>query len=320
MKTLKHTLTAVALLISCYAAQAQNNTNEIVITGTRFTYPLFEKWISLYKKEHPDLHIRIASKGTKSADSANLFINAHRLTDNELPGLTTEAIARYALLPVANSQNKLLSIYGSRGIKSKELKKLFFEKYDPAEPDAEQKPNKQLKGYQPVFYTRAQKACAPITFAAYYGFEQENLVGNQLGGDDKHLIQAVLSDSAGVTYNVLSFIYDLNTRKVKEGLGIIPLDLNNNGKLDENEQIYGTIDQLITYLESTTNPGLPFEQVTLSYKKGQNNTKSIEEFISWIRSKGQLNNHEFGYALLSEKDLQTKLNPVSPAKTIAKQN
>ncbi|POY36608.1 hypothetical protein C3K47_09540 [Solitalea longa] len=319
MKTLKHMLSAFALLAIGYSAQAQNTTNEIVITGTRFVYPVIEKWITLYKNEHPDVKIRIAVKGTKSADSANLFINAHHLTEAEFSGFETLAVARYALLPVANSQNKLLSIYGSRGIKTKELKKLFFEKYDPAEPDAEQKPNKQLKGYQPVFYTRAQKACVPITFSAFYGFEQENLVGEQLGGDDKHLIQAVLNDSAGVTYNVLNFIYDLNTRKVKEGLDIIPLDLNNNGKLDENEQIYGTIDQLISYIETTPNPGLPFEQVTLSYKKEQSNAKSIEEFINWIRAKGQLNNHEFGYALLSQKDLQTKVNS-STVKTIAKQN
>lgn len=321
MKKFKYPIAILALagLWQTAAAQTSSTDNQIVITGTRFTYPLVEKWIWEFKQEHPEIAIRIASKGSKAADSANFFINAHTLSVDEKKTRETVSISRYALLPVTNSKNKLVEVYGNKGIKSKDIKKLFFEVYDPAEPDAEQKILKELKGFKPVVYTRAQQACAPVTFAHYYGFEQENIVGKQLGGDDKHLILAVLNDSAGVTYNVPNYIYDLSTRKVKEGISIIPLDLNNNGRLDDNERIYQTIDDFIASLESSYTHNLPFENVTASYKKdGSATSKSIETFLNWVRSKGQSYSHQFGFAVLNEKDLISS-SGTNQQKSIAKQ-
>lgn len=97
---------ALAGLWQTTAAQTPFSENQIVITGTRFTYPLVEKWIWEFKQEHPEIAIKIVSKGTKAADSANFFINAHTLSVDEKKNRESVAIARYALLPVANSKHK----------------------------------------------------------------------------------------------------------------------------------------------------------------------------------------------------------------------
>lgn len=282
-----------ALQIS-YAQKPENG--KVIITGSRFTYPLLEKWIEEFKKEYPEVPFRILVRGNSNADSANLIINAHKLHPEEIRGGNYVVnIGKYALLPVANAKNPLVPEWNKKGLKVKQLKKMFFLKVDPYQ-EAEEPIIKQKKGYEPTVYTRAQKACAPITYARHYGFEQEHILGKVIGGDDKHLITAIENDTNGITYNNLGFIYDLRTRKVKPSISVVPLDLNGNGKLDQEENIYGTLDELIQQLETQKLPLIVTEQVNITYP-GQINesNRNLTLFIGWILNNGQKFNHEFGF-------------------------
>ena len=292
MKTkISFILTILSLLFTSAFAQ---KSDKVIVTGSRFTYPLLEKWIAEFKKEYPNVQFHLIARGNLGTDSANLVINAHKLHPEEIKGGTYVVnVGRYALLPVANIKNPAFEEWNVKGIKEKELKKLFFHKYDPfAEEQAKGKPKTK---YQPTIYTRAQKACAPISFARNYGFEQEDIIGKVIGGDDHHLISAIEKDTNGLTYNNLGFIYDLKTRKVKSKLAVVPVDFNNNGKLDIDEKIYDNLDQLITAIE--TNPKLAAtEYVNISYA-GQviETNPNVKLFLNWILTNGQKYNHELGF-------------------------
>ncbi len=217
-------------VIALHSVKAQSN--KIIVTGSRFTYPLLEKWIAEYKKVNPSANIKVNPRGGPETDSANLIINAHELSATEVKaGFKTLNVNRYILLTVANSKSDFAKQYSVSGIKDKELKKLFFEKWDPFEETEAKDKKKKEKAptHTTTLYTREQIACAPTTFARHYGFEQKDLIGKGIAGDDKHLILAVLKDTNGVTYNNLGMIYDLSTRKVKQGLTVIPEDLRQSG-------------------------------------------------------------------------------------------
>ena len=51
--------------------------------------------------------------------------------------------------------------------------------------------------------------------------------------------------------NNLNFVYDLDTRKPYTGIEVIPIDLN--GKIDPDENFYGTLDDIMkaTTMENT---------------------------------------------------------------------
>ena len=277
---------------------AQSN-DKIIITGSRFTYPLLNKWILEFNKEYPDIKFHVIARGNVGVDSAHLVINAHKLRDEEIKGGTYVIdIARYALLPVANVKNPALHSWNKFGIKSKDFKKLFFQKYDILENAQNDKLRSKAKDklqFKPTIYTRAQKACATISFARNYGFEQQDILGKLIGGDDHHLISAIEKDTNGITYNNLGFIYDLKSRTLKNSLAIIPIDFNNNEILDPEEQIYQNLDQLIQKLEAE--PDLAtVEYVNLSYA-GQvvATNKNVKLFLDWVLSKGQKFNHDLGF-------------------------
>ena len=91
-----------------FAQKPENG--KIIITGSRFAYPLVEKWIAEFKKEYPEVPFRIIARGGTNVDSANLIINAHKLRTEEIKaGNYVVNIGRYALLPVANARNPLVA-------------------------------------------------------------------------------------------------------------------------------------------------------------------------------------------------------------------
>lgn len=266
----------------------------IIITGSRFTYPLIEKWKLEFQKQYPDVQIKIIPRGSINADSAHLIINAHKLKPEEIKGGNYVInIARYAILPVANSQMPLLKQWNEKGLKIKALKDLYFLKADEYERT---ETKKKAAGYQPTLYTRAQKACAPISFARKYGFVQDDILGKPIGGDDRHLITAIELDTNGITYSSINLIYNLDTRKPKDKIIPIPLDINSNGKIDEEERFYTDLDKAIVFLQSPKAKDIAIEHVNITYPAQvvlQN--PNLKIWIEWILTQGQRYNTEMGF-------------------------
>jgi phosphate transport system substrate-binding protein len=307
---MKIKITSIALLSLFFGLSVRAQQSEkIIVTGSRFTYPLLEKWIVEYKKINPSLNIKINPRGGPDTDSANLIINAHELSEKEIkPGFKVIDVNRYVLVTVANSKSEFAKEYSGKGIKDKEIKKFFFEKWDPfEEEEAKKKKSKAKEGNKTVLYTREQIACAPTTFARHYGFEQKDLVGKGIAGDDKHLIYAVLKDSNGVTYNNLGLVYDLQTRKIKTGLTIIPADLNNNGKLEEEEKFYNTLDEAIAKIEEKNYSEIVVGNVNFSFPQDVAANKDLYNFISWVLNEGAKYNHQYGFLDQNKTSLNKQL-------------
>lgn len=288
-------------LISTYSHAQTAANGKVLVTGSRFTYPLVEQWIAGFKKVYPEVEVRILPRGSASADSGNLIINAHKLVATEIkPNYTVVNIGRYAILPIANPNSAFAREHVSRGIREKEIQHYFFQEYDGFHDDSreakEAKKRKAKTQFEPVIYTREQKACVPQAFSNFYGHNQENIRGKGITGEDKHMIPAVKKDTNGLSYNVLNWIYDLNTRKVIDGIAIVPIDFNDNNKLDENETIYGNLDELISKIEAGKAPEIPVEYVNIQYPSQFNDkTENLKLFLQYILNEGQKLNHQFGF-------------------------
>jgi phosphate transport system substrate-binding protein len=70
-------------------------------------------------------------------------------------------------------------------------------------------------------------------------------------------------------------VYDLQTRKQKPGVKIVPVDLNGNGKVDSDENFYDTLDQLIQKLESSHVDLPPVGQMVFVYKRDKPEVKLL---------------------------------------------
>ena len=116
-------------------------------------------------------------------------------------------------------------------------------------------------------YTRSDSCGAAETWAQYLGGKnQEDLKGVGVYGDPG-LAEAVRKDLLGIGYNNLGYAYDFKTGLPLDGLFIIPIDVNENGKVDPGENLK-TKSQAIQ-ADQFGNLSLPSGKGSLSRDEGE---------------------------------------------------
>lgn len=287
---MKKKILAVVLGVVSVAAFAQSTSTSadakstIKLRGTRLTYPIVRKWASEFSAKYPNITIEVGSK--VSADSIDLEVVAFQFDKSRLTGEKQSLILnRYAQVPIANCQRPNLANLQAKGFTDGDFKKVYFST----------EPGQVAVGKSPItVYKREKPACAAISFANHYSSNPNSTSGIGISGDDSDLSKAVKRDVNGLSYNNLGFIYNTKTRKVADSLAVIPLDLNENGKVDADEQIYATLDEVLNFIEKTNSPKFVTDGVNVIFKK-DNPNPNVKLFINWILTEGQQYNHEFGF-------------------------
>jgi len=298
MKTNQTVLLLFVLFLAATSIQAQQTEHKtIVINGTKFTYPLVEKWITEYAKVNPTVTIQLSSKST-GTESVDLSIIAHHPANNELKE-NQEIIytGRYGLLPVTNRNNPILTT-AKKGLTKKEIDKLFFEVTDIDNDQEIEKPK-----FRATIYSRENKACASTTLAGYFGHVSSEIRGRKVLGDDIYLLSAIRKDSIGITFNNLGYLFDTGSRKLKDGIALLPLDL----KKETRNINTGDLDDVISILEKNKVETIPVEKIGFIYSQ-QTAGKEISDFLKWVLADGQKYNHSEGFLNLDKQDLTEQNN------------
>jgi phosphate transport system substrate-binding protein len=164
-----------------------------------------------------------------------------------------------------------------------------------------------IKSAAPVrVYTRSDACGAAESWAKYFGKKQEDLQGVGVFGDPG-LALAVQKDPLAIGYNNIGYAYDAKTKKPNPGLKILPLDLNNNGKIDPDEDFYNTLDDIVNAIAAGKYPSPPARDLYF-VTSGKPSKKVVVEFIKWVLTEGQKYVHESGYIKLSKEKLDAGLN------------
>lgn len=299
MKTKYFSKLFLALLFLSTGLAAQNSDNNpILISGTKFTYPLIEKWITEYTKINPNVQLKLVQSKANTQDP-DLNVIAHFPQKDELKENDGIVYAgRYALLPVTNSKNPFLTSIAKKGLNKKDIDKLFFEAFNYGDDQKKEKPKLPA-----TIYARENHSCASTALAGYFGHESSEIKGKKVLGDDIYLLSAVKKDTIGITYNNLGYLFDINTRKLKDGIALLPLDL----KKDEKNVLSGNVDDAITLLERSQIETIPVVNFGFVYSQ-QNIRKEVSDFLKWVLTDGQKYNHGFGFLNLNKEVLAEQSN------------
>lgn len=279
----------VLALILATNISAQENT--IYIKSAKFVSPLLEKWIQEYKKVNPSADIQIAGKQIKAEDAQlNLIIN----DNNTQQTGRVSFIGRYAVLPVTTSGSPILKELSDKKLNKKRLNDLFFEK-DLLDD------SKSKEKYTATVYSGNNETSVASVFASHFGYDNSSLKGKKISGDDIFLLNAIQKDNTGITFNSLAYLYDINTRQLKKGLSILPLDIKKEHReaLDSNN-----IDEVVALLEATNVDLIPVENISFAYAK---NNSEVNAFVKWVLENGQSYNNQYGFLKLQENVLASQL-------------
>lgn len=309
MKTIKITalaLIVIVILSSCASRTRKENT--ISISGAFAIYPLVVRWSDEYQKEHPEVRFNISGGGAGKgmadalAEAVDLGMFSREITQAEKEkgvwwvGLTVDAV-----VPTISDKSPYLAALKKRGLTRDELKAIFIDKTVLSwEGLLGGQNNNQI-----AVYTRSDACGAAGTWAQYLGGKQENLAGIGIYGDPG-LAEAVSKDPFGIAFNNTIFAYNVKTGEKLEGVEVVPIDMNENGIIDPEEDFYGSLDNILEAIANNVYPSPPARELYF-VAKGKPQKKATIDFIEWTLTKGQDYVKEAGYVRIGQAKIDEYL-------------
>lgn len=283
--------------------------NQITISGAFALYPMAVKWAEEFKKTHPNVRIDITAGGAGKGMTDVLtgmvdigMVSREIYADETKKGAMGYAVAKDAVVPVVSASNPALKEILAKGLKKEVATHIWI--------TGDYKTWSQAfgsKGAVPMHvYTRSDACGAAEVWAKYFGKKQEDLLGSGVYGDPG-LALAVKKDALGIGYNNIGYAYDHNTKKQVSGIRVVPIDLNNNGKIDADENFYNSMEDIINAISKDKYPSPPARDLYF-VTKGKPTNKICAEFIQWILTEGQKYVRETGYIGLSKDKLAKEIS------------
>ena len=280
----------------------------IKVSGAWALYPMMIRWGEEFRKAHPNVRIDISAGGAGKgvADALTSLVDIGMVSREINPEETKRGaffvpVVKDAVFPTLNEGNP---VFG-KGLAARGMKKqTFIDLWINDKPltwgeiaGVDSKEKVQL-------YTRSDSCGAAETWAQYLGGKkQEDLKGVGVYGDPG-LAEAVRKDVAGMGYNNLNYAYDVKTALPVPGLQIIPIDVNENGKVDPGEDLR-TKSQSIRAILSGSYPSPPARDL---YLVTRDRFKGLtKEFVRWILTDGQNYVDEMGYIKLGDSQIKEAL-------------
>jgi len=291
--------------------QAQSKSElqgNISISGAFALYPLTVKWAEEFKKLHPGVKFDISAGGAGKgmtdalAKMVDIGLVSREISPEEVKkGAFAIAVTKDAVVATVSAKNPNIADILANGIDRDAAVNIFITGKAKTWGQA-----LGTKSSVPIrVYTRSDACGAGETWAKYLGKKQEDLLGVGVFGDPG-LAQAVTKDPQGIAYNNIGYAYDAKTKQPNPGVKVVPLDINNNGKIDPNENFYNTMDEIVNAIATDKYPSPPARELYF-VTSGKPLKKELVEFIKWSLTEGQKYVLENGYINLSKEKLEAGL-------------
>jgi phosphate transport system substrate-binding protein len=280
----------------------------ISISGAFALYPLTVKWAEEFKKIHPGVKFDISAGGAGKgmtdalAKMVDIGLVSREINPDEVKkGAFAVAVTKDAVVPTVSAANPNIKDILANGLDREAAINIFITGKTKTWGQAI-----GTKSAVPIrIYTRSDACGAGETWAKYLGKKQEDLLGVGVFGDPG-LAQAVSKDPSGIAYNNIGYAYDAKTKQPNPGVKVIPLDVNNNGKIDPEENFYSTMDELVNAIAAGKYPSPPARDLYF-VTSGKPVKKELVEFIRWSLTEGQKYVFESGYINLPKEKLDAGL-------------
>lgn len=285
------------------------SSGQISISGAFALYPMVIRWADEYRKLNPSVRFDISAGGAGKgiSDALNGMVEIGMVSREIYPeeikkGAFPVAVTKDAVVAVVSELNPALNDILAKGLKKDAANNIWITGRYSTWAQAF-----GAKSSAPIHtYTRSDACGAAEMWAKFFGKKQEDLLGVGVFGDPG-LAQAVKKDPAGIGFNNIGYAYDASTRKQIKGLRVVPIDLNNNGKIDSDEDFYSSMNDLITAIASGKYPSPPARELYFVMKGNPNSNKVLSEFIRWVLTDGQKFVNEAGYISLPKERIDTEL-------------
>jgi phosphate transport system substrate-binding protein len=270
------------------------------------------RWGEEFHKIHPNVNVDVSAGGAGKGmtDVLSGMVDIGMVSREVKPEEITQGavfvpVVKDAVFAGVSKDNPVLSELMAKGIKKQVFIDLWINEKEMTWGEVAGTSSTE----KVQVYTRSDSCGAAETWAKYLvgsNGAQDNLKGVGVYGDPG-IAEAVKNDRLGIGYNNLNYAYDSSTGVAVEGLQVVPIDVNGNGKVDAAEEIT-TKREAIDAILSGAYPSPPARDLYLVVKRSF--TGVTKEFVRWILTDGQKYADEVGYINPSSEKLSAALQKV----------
>lgn len=304
-------MVGIVSLSGCTSNQQASGT--IKVSGAYSLYPMMVIWAQEYQKLHPEIKIDVTSGGAGKgmsdalAGAVDLGMVSRDVTPAETSqGIVAVAVVEDAVLATINSDNPVINEILQTGLTKQQLREIFINYSIPTwgQLIGDANNTDAIK-----VYSRSDPCGAAEAWVKYLGnYTQDDIPTieeiTKVKGDDS-MSKSVAGDSLAIGYSNVNYIYSNTTKMPKEGLAVIPLDLNENGVIDPDENFYQNRDDIVN---AEINDTIPSPPSRLVYLVTLNNFTGItKDFVQWILTDGQQFTFDNGYGALADSIRATQI-------------
>jgi phosphate transport system substrate-binding protein len=306
-------LSMVGIVSLSGCTNKQQTSDTIKVSGAYSLYPMMVIWAQEYHKLHPEINIDVTSGGAGKgmsdalAGAVDLGMVSRDITVAETnQGIVAVAVVEDAVLATINSNNPVINEILQTGLTKQQLKEIFINYSIPTwgQLIGDANNTDAIK-----VYSRSDPCGAAEAWVKYLGnYTQDDIPTieeiTKVKGDDS-MSKSVAGDSLAIGYSNVNYIYSNTTKMPKDGLAVIPLDLNENGVIDPNENFYQNRDDIVN---AEINDTIPSPPSRLVYLVTLNNFTGItKDFVQWILTDGQQFTFDNGYGALADSIRATQI-------------
>ena len=261
---------------------------------------LANSWANEFEKSNPTVNIQVSDLTSQPAGAGqvSLVTNEEPQAGNEQSWKMT--VGRDAIVFIINANNPMLKEIYFQGISPNELAVVIS---DPAAGNWE----KMIANGQnaPTTIYSIDSESMKKNIADFTGLELSSFKVNT-AATASEIISAVQKDKFAIGICKLTDVRDGSTNDLVQGIKLLPVDKNKNGRLDSFENIYANIG---TFTRGAWIGKYPHALCTGIYAvaPSEPTDKNTLSFLTWITTDGQKFLNKSGYSDLISAEIKSNM-------------
>lgn len=299
-----------AIIGTVNAGQGSVPADSLRVWSSPGLYSMTRVWAEEFSRENPayrvvvnrsddDITSIISAGGMKMA-----FATDEMIASDVNASLWRMVVARDVIVPVINSENPFISIIEERGISPSKLGQMLSES---TVPSWERLIDTDTRAQIHLF--RVDDASVDASVSDFLGNSSFQQRGVMTAGSEE-MIKRIKGDRLAIGFCRLADIISPAGNEFIEGVRVMPVDINSNGRVDYFENIYGDLNSLAKGVWIGKYPKSLFTNI-YAVAPASPVDKGEAAFLRWIITEGQnyLNSSGFSGLVLNER--QSKLDKLA---------
>lgn len=280
------------------AQKQASTTHAINLASSPELNSLVQSWVSEYEKLNAGVKINVSDWQNEPASAGRINLITSDYPEASNDQLWKMTVGRDAIVAIFNAANPMLNEINTQGISANELAALFS---DPAKRNWNSLIDKGQNAAVNYYSMDSEKIKENL--AAFAGIAPGAISGTVVNTSSE-IISAIQKDKYAIGFCRLTDIREAGTNALVQGIKLLPVDKNQNGRLDSFENIYANLEAFTRGVWIGKYPRALCGNI-YAVSAARPTDQNTVTFLGWVTTEGQKYLNANGYSDLASAEIKS---------------